>query len=458
MQNRRDQAQAQSYLMGRLSSALVSAEPDGLETPHRRTSAGLLLGLLVAALVAGGFTLYGFLVPGGSTRWRTPGTLVVEKETGTRYLYVQGRLHPVLNLASARLLLGAPPQPMSVSGKSLRGVPHGQPIGIAGAPDTLPAAGFGGSRWNVCAVTARDLAGGDRTATALAVTTAPTGAPPADGTAIVAQVAGAADRYLIRAGHRHRITGTWISTVLGYETAPLAVPAAWLDLIPAGPDLAPVDVPGRGEPGPRLDGRDTRVGQIFNVGTRHYLLRRDGLARLTGTGAALLLGDPATAAAYGGVPVAAVPLGPAALATAALATTPALPDGLPAEPPEVAGGGNWCVTTSAGAAPEITAQDPPGALEVVRDGLGVTRSARTADAIAIEPGLGGLVRGGRPGEIASGTYYLVTDAGVKYPLADAAAATTLGYDATAPAVVDPALLGLLPTGPVLGAAQARGGA
>ncbi|MFI5843126.1 type VII secretion protein EccB [Catenuloplanes sp. NPDC051500] len=466
MQSRRDQAQAQSYLTGRLASALVAAEPDALETPHRRTMTGLLTGVLVAALVVGGFTLYGFLVPGGSTRWRTPGTLVVEKETGSRYLLVDGRLRPILNYSSALLLLGAAPSVVQVSAKSLRGVPHGQPLGIVGAPDTLPAGGFDGTRWSVCATGARDLAGAALTATTLAVGHGPAGEAGValgDGQAIVARVAGDTVRHLVWAGRRFRMTETWTPAVLGYEAEPVAVSAAWLDLLPAGPDLGPIDVPGRGEPGPRVDGRVTRIGQLFAVSAagaedRYYLLRREGLARLTATGYALLLGDPATAAAYTGAPVTALPLSPAALTPTALTDAAVLPDGLPSAPPPAVTGPNWCVVAVPGAAPAVEVQPPLGAGDVVRPGLGTTRNDHTADAVAIGPGLGGLARGGRAGAEPSGTYYLVTDAGVKYPIANAEAVKTLGYDPQNPSVLDPALLGLLPTGPALDPATARGNA
>src|SRR5689334_19902222 len=150
MQSRRDQVQAQSYLLGRLTTALVTAELDTLETPHRRTVTGLFGGLLVAALVAGGFTVYGLFVPGGATTWQTAGELIVEKETGSQYLYIGGTLRPVLNYTSARLLIGDQPTVDSVSYKSLAGTPRGTAIGIVGAPDSLPAQSLAGASWTAC--------------------------------------------------------------------------------------------------------------------------------------------------------------------------------------------------------------------------------------------------------------------------------------------------------------------
>jgi hypothetical protein len=73
----------------------------------------------------------------------------------------------------------------------------------------------------------------------------------------------------------------------------------------------------------------------------------------------------------------------------------------------------------------------------------------TADQAVIAAGSGALVRVLPAPDAAPGTEYLVTDLGVKYPFADDAAVTALGYGQVAAMNVSPALLGLLPTGPAL---------
>ncbi|HWS35595.1 MAG TPA: type VII secretion protein EccB, partial [Actinoplanes sp.] len=308
MQNRRDQAQAQSYLLGRVTGALVAGEPDGLETPHRRTLTGLGIGTLIAVLIAAGFAVYGLVVPGGATAWRTSGALIVEKETGTRYLYLDGRLRPVLNYASARLLLGTDIALVTVSATSLAGTPHGTPVGIAGAPDGLPTRGLAGAWWTVCA-----------TGGTLAVTGKPAGPAAGADEAIVARAAGAV--FLVLNGRRHRLGNDWIVRVLGFSGAEVTVPAAWLDLVPAGADLAPVEVPGRGGRGPEVDGAPSRIGQLFTSDRGGYVLTRSGLSPLTPLAYTLLAADPRTARLYTGGVVAAVALSPAALARLPVVTT-----------------------------------------------------------------------------------------------------------------------------------------
>ena len=102
MQNRRDQVQAHAFVVGRLVSALLRAEPDAPMTPLRRFVVGTFWGALLGALAVAGFGVYGFISPGGSTAWRAGGALIVEKETGARYVFVEGELRPVVNYASAR--------------------------------------------------------------------------------------------------------------------------------------------------------------------------------------------------------------------------------------------------------------------------------------------------------------------------------------------------------------------
>ncbi|MCM4084246.1 type VII secretion protein EccB [Paractinoplanes hotanensis] len=462
MQSRRDQVQAQSYVLGRLTAALVSGQPDGLESPHRRMIVGSICGLLIGALFVAGFAVFGLLYPGGATKWRAPGTLVVEKETGASYVYAGGALRPVLNYASARLLFAKPPTVVSVSRESLRDVPHGQPVGIVGAPDTLPPAGtVTDQAWTVCAPAARDQAGALSTTTTLTVrrATERQDRPLAPHEALVATVGGRS--FLIWRGSRLRLAEPWLARVFGLDRGGIPVEAGWLDAVPAGPDLAPIPVSGRGDPGPAVDGRNTRIGELFvarpaGSPQRRYLLLPDGLAELTPVAYTMIAADPQTTSLYGGGTVTPVELSPAALAQLPISRRAVLPTGVPEIPPELAqlpAGSAWCVRqTMADGRIEITAGVPP--VEAVPDGAGTSRTSRTAARIAVEPGVGGLVLAGRLDQAAGSGLYLMTDAGVKYPLASAAVAERLGYPPSGARPVPRRLLELVPTGPLLESAVA----
>src|SRR5437868_2371641 len=105
MQTRRDRLQAYRFGTRRSVATLLEGDPDAPEVPLRRVTGAAFAGVLVAALVVAAAGIYGLLNPGGSKSWREGNQLIVEKETSTRYVYVGGVLHPVLNYASARLIL-----------------------------------------------------------------------------------------------------------------------------------------------------------------------------------------------------------------------------------------------------------------------------------------------------------------------------------------------------------------
>ncbi|WP_241003018.1 type VII secretion protein EccB, partial [Streptomyces sp. CB01881] len=159
MQTRRDHVQSYRFAMGRLASALVGGDPGQGDSPTHRSALGTVLGAGVAVLLCGGAAGYGLLSPPPSTAWRKNGAVVVEKETGNRYVYLDGELRPARNRASALLIAGGPATPDTVPAQTLAGTPRGVPIGIPDAPDTVPAAsGLLTGAWARCLRT--DGAGG----------------------------------------------------------------------------------------------------------------------------------------------------------------------------------------------------------------------------------------------------------------------------------------------------------
>ncbi len=495
MHTRRDQVQAHTFMVGRLVSALLRGEPDLATPPLRRTTVGLLVGCILGVIAVGGFTVYGFIRPSQSTAWRHPGTLIVDRQTGTRYVLAGGRLHPVLNYASARLLLGRSMTVALVPADTLAAVPRGGPVGIPGAPDALPAntgsssgTGSGPTRWLVCAGRVAGAAGAQAPTVSVRIGPDDGAQPlPAD-RAVLARDAGGTT-YLVWRGSRLRLAAPWVGRALGYDTsAALPVRGGWLGVLPAGPDLGPPAVAHRGAPGPVLDGRPTVVGQLFGVpdptgtaGDRHlYLLTANGLQPVSDTEATLVLADPAGTAAYGGHAAAVRGLSPGALAGARVLPTRADAAALPPDPPalladparspcvRVLAGGDQAVslatvpaTGTALAAAPVAAAPAPGT-----PASGAATSG-AADRIDVAPGSGALVRPRAPGtagpdqagpDQVAPACYLLTEDGALFPVADAAAAGDLGYDPDAAVGVPANLLALLPVGPALSRLRPGGGA
>lgn len=473
MHNRRDQVQAHTFMVGRLVSALMQGEPDLAVPPTRRTPLGLVIGLLLAAVAVGGLVVLAIIAPGGATGWRKPGTLVVEKQTGTRLVLIDGRLRPVSNFASARLLLGSKLTVDSVPAASLAGVPRGAAIGIVGAPDTLPdAAGPAGEPWLVCGTSTVDTAGaGRQPAVALRIGATAGTVPVPDQQAVLVRTPDGT-RYLAWRDRRLRLVAPWVERALGFDDgAAVPVRDGWIDALPAGPDLAAPAVPGKGDPGPTFDGRPSRVGQVFvvhgiGVAPRFLQLSVDGLVPATATAAALAVGDPAAAAAYGGQAPQPLELSPAALGSATVLPAPGSQAQAPASPPSLvpSGAGSAtvpCVQAVPGAdhpAVSLVTAPADAAGQSAVDGPALVRDTRTAELIAVRPGGGLLARTQPAAGLPGNGLYLVTEDGAKYPVASADAADALGEPVSSAVAVPADLLALLPTGPVLDRIGTGGGA
>lgn len=461
MQNRRDQAQAHAFVLGRLVSALLRADPDAPMTPLRRFLVGTLCGVLLGGLLLVGFGVYGFFVPGGSKAWRTPGVLVVEKETGTRYVVVDGVLRPVLNYTSARLILGRAPKVVSVSRNSLRDAPRGMPVGIVSAPDYLPdAKRLNADQWRVCSTTRPDATGTDRPHVTLDVRPARSVRVAASDEALVVRTP-AKQLFVVWNNQRLRVPNVAMLSALGYSAATVRqVGWSWINALPAGPDLVAETISARGAAGPQIGGRASVVGQMFKVSDlgaggsdQFFVMRPDGLAPLTAVGAGLMLADPATRASYSRGQVALLDLSPAVLAQARMSVLSTINESLPAQPPRLLSVGPGevpCLRISLTVAgPEVrVGVDKPPAVRGQPVGGG-------ADQVTITPGSGLLLRDLPAPGVAGGTLYLLVDNGMRYPVPTPDVVASLGYGVGAARPVPALILALLPVGPPLDPAAAR---
>jgi type VII secretion protein EccB len=470
MQSRRDQVQAHLFVMGRITSGMLRADPDAPESPQGRTNRGAIAGIVVAVLLCAAAFIWGLISPGRSNTWRDSQSLIVDQDTGASYLYVDGRLRPVRNYASARLIGGTKMTTRKVRNKSLAGAPHGQPVGIVGAPDALPApADLSRDPWAVCSGTGE--AGSAATSTTLAVGANITGDAPLTAGEGMLVTGPDSSVYLVWQGSRLRVNRKGGALfALGYAGRVASpVSAAFLDALPAGPDLTAPTVPGTGTAGPRLDGHPTRVGQVFRVGVigaepHYYQLRQNGLAEISVTVADLLLGDPdVRRLAYEGRSATATSLPSDVLNThLAPADQTSLPGALPETPPRLVDRG----TLQAACVRVLPSDTGPRVSVVLANpaALGMAAQAPTSaacvpvDRITTPPGGGVLVRAlAADGGTGGATIYLVTDTGTKYRVPTSDDLAALGYSAGEAVALPSPLLAMVPTGPDLSSAAAASG-
>lgn len=482
MHTRRDQVQAHLFTLSRVTAGLIRAEPDAAETPMRRFTLGTVAGVILGVVALGGLVAFGFISPGITSSFKKEGTLVLEKETGTRYIYLGGKLHPVLNRASVVLITGQQQSAggllgggrrgggsaiRSVSAKSLKGVPKGAPIGILGAPDVLPdRKSLETGPWSICSSTRKEADGTvTRTVTAHLGAAARRGLRPVTDQETLIVKGEDGEAYLTWLDRKLRVPGPSAFTALGYaDVASFDVKSGWLNALPSGSDLKGPDVPERGKPGPRVDATATRIGQVLRDPTgTSFLVLKDGLSPLTDTEAALVLSDPATRAAYQNRQVLPVEVGTAAIAAAPRSARGLTQTGFPAEPPKAIGTGSSgsrvpCYTVEPGKGSEKSKlrvayrESAPAEANQPTAGNG---SPLTADRVVVTPGSGMLAVEESPLSEAAPKLYLITDLGVKYQLADDQVAQKLGYNAAKAVRLPSGVLDLVPTGPVLDVEAAK---
>lgn len=465
MASRRDQLQAYQFLVQRAVAALVTSETDPEQPPFRRPTSASLAGVALAIVALACAGLYGMIVPGGNNAWRKDNAVIVEKETGTRYVYLNERLHPVTNYASALLLIGSHGSTVRVSRDSILGVPRGPRIGIPDAPDALPAQDrlLSGS-WSLCSTPASDAAGSQIQESVLLVGTAPAGGLELGEQALLVELVPIGHRFLVWRGHRHKI-GDYkaVGTGLALTTQSWArVGRSWLDMLPEGPPIEPIELQQAGTQSIAVSGRnDIRVGTLLIVetsggGSQYYLAGKNRLQPITELQYDIQRAYSPTLAAYDGSEPRAVPLAPSLAAAARQLPQDSLNTSTaPAVLPAIArlrdGEATVCASFDPGEATPQLHVDPtlPPADPLTATTRRNAKGTPLADRVHVPAGWAAVIEA-MPSSLAPiGTLTVVTDMGRHYPLASPEVLAILGYSAVSPVRLPASLVARLPEGPSL---------
>jgi type VII secretion protein EccB len=154
MASRRNELSAYTFSRRRTVAAFLQPSGGGNEEDVPKPRRAFMPSLIVGAVAVAGFGAYGMIKPSAPLNWDKANAVIVDKQTTTRYVMLGGQLHPVLNIASARLLLGVDSTVEEVDDSVLNSgsVPHGATLGIPYAPDSLPTAQDAGTpkTWAEC--------------------------------------------------------------------------------------------------------------------------------------------------------------------------------------------------------------------------------------------------------------------------------------------------------------------
>lgn len=142
MASKKDLVEAYQFSRRRLVTAFVSGAPGGREVEPPRPARTIVGGLALAVLMIAGAAIAGMLAPRDPADWKQVG-LILSKETGAVYVITDADaeplvLHPVINITSARLIVGSG-DPKVISQDTIDDQRIGNAIGILDAPADLPS-------------------------------------------------------------------------------------------------------------------------------------------------------------------------------------------------------------------------------------------------------------------------------------------------------------------------------
>lgn len=456
MATKKDLVEAYAFSRRRLVTAFVSGAPGGREVEPARPGRTIVGGLALAVLLAAGAAIAGVFAPRTPTDWLQSG-LIVSKETGQAYVILGEdgelpeedepvELRPVINITSARLILGPDVEPTLISQSTIDDQQVGEDIGILGAPATLTAPDLLlETGWTSCTA--------DGAGMRVRVASNP-GVAPADGRQLlvrsqgdywlVAQPpdddTGAHGAYAYRvppqvAGRNDRTDTMLTALDAGSRAAAVKVPRDWLNLFPAGGDLdwssfeldrVGERADGAGDPGSGIP-QQAEIGDVLTS-------ESEGSVLLTDDGPADL--DPFALAVYENIETPRGFVDPIAVDT--------LPSrGFGESPFEDTHWPSSLLT-------ELGDTDPCAQLVTADDEVPTAQLAQTPDedaaadgvapgrkVVAVDPGRGAFVLSGSWEDPTHGSPYVVDAKGRANPLSGADAVDQLGYaDYPVPVVPD----------------------
>ncbi|PQM45049.1 ESX-5 secretion system ATPase EccB5 [Mycobacterium talmoniae] len=251
---------------------------------------------VMTLLVCAGAFIFSLIHPAGVVR---DSRIVMDRASGEVFVNVNGRLHPALNLSSARLIVGAWMAPTPVAHSSIAQNPIGPRVGIPGAPDDMEVSNGSSVSAAVCQRAAANSVAGRVAVTVLdgGIVLGERARPLAPAEAVLAQLNG--QTYVIWNGSKSLVDpqNRIVLSALGIGGDDLAaatpLSGAVGNAIPTGLSLAEPVVPNFGEPAPWNLGVEAPVGAVVQSAPpgqapRFFLVLIEGVQEVPQTVAAMI--------------------------------------------------------------------------------------------------------------------------------------------------------------------------
>lgn len=414
------------------------------DDPLRGQSLALAAGGVLGAIAVAVCAVLALVRPQGLPE---SAPIVMARESGALYVRIGDVLHPVLNLASARLVARTAATPVMAAQKSIAEAKRGPLVGISGAPAAIGSP-IGGLAWTVCEAERTVVIVGEQ---------APAQVDAARAVLVTSRGEGAALVYLLYDGRRARVDLRDIAVVRALRldgVVPVPVSRTLLDLLPEVPAITAPGIAGAGGVGPPALG-GLRIGEVVRVlradVTEHYVVLADGVQSIDEVTADLLRFTYDRNS--GAVPTVA----PAAIAATPIATALKV-DAFPRRARTPVGAGDGlavCATWHPGVKSSNTVVQTGDSDQLGVRGAGTLAQADgpgpNVDAVLVPAGRSAYVRSARIArdDGSAGARFLVDDSGVVFGVHDEDAAKALGLG-DAPGVAPWPILAHLPRGPELG--------
>ncbi|HEY2199444.1 MAG TPA: type VII secretion protein EccB [Mycobacterium sp.] len=440
------------FMRRRIECALLGRDLRSVNEPMRAPAQSLMTGLALAVILLAGCVVLALLRPQPEL---STAPILMEKRSGALYVRLGETLHPVLNLASARLIAKTNADPQPTVAMALGRARRGPLLGIPGAPQFLGRPlGEDELRWTVCDSR-------DGTTVVVGRGEGPQSHILARDQTLLVRPSSEGSTYLLYGGRRSvvNLADAAVERALGPGgQVPRTVSAVLLNVIPEAPPLTAPRIPDAGIRGSSsLPGFP--VGSVLRVtrtgGDEFYVVLTDGVQRVGQLAADLVrFTNPQGTRTVMSVAPDVIRSAPAVTRL----PVSGFPDQAKTPPPSddgtlcagwtYAASGNIDVSFSVGGLPLSDGEVPASLAQA--DG-----KDPAVDAVYLPPGRSAYVRatGLSGGNVRAGTRYFISDTGVRYAVRDDDAAHDLGMPDAMIAAPWP-VLAKLPAGPELSRANA----